>query len=171
MSFTTRSVLCPTFVIAPCAHDYVLSPTTDVSVSFFSSKLILVSNTCDFMVFGSKPREGTNLKSSIKDVLKSYFLDLNEKEVENVNKGSRKINKHVELWVKNAFDQWNFFHGFDTTRSIADLSKDESSITDLAFFFQFASCKKGWQLVSSNQVTFTSKGLGCYGNFLDIQIM
>jgi hypothetical protein len=39
------------------------------------------------MVFGSKPREGTYPKSSMKDVSKSYFLDFNEKEVENVNKG------------------------------------------------------------------------------------
>jgi hypothetical protein len=64
--------------------------------------------------------------------------------------------------VKNVFDEWRIFRGFDTTRSIIDLtrsiidfSNDESSIKDLAFFFHFASCKKGWQLVSSNQVTFT----------------
>jgi len=47
--------------------------------------------------FGSKFGEGTNPKSLIKDVPKSRFLDFNEKEVKNVNKGSQKINKHVEL--------------------------------------------------------------------------
>jgi hypothetical protein len=57
--------------------------------------------------------------------------------------------------VKNAFNDWRIFCGFDTTRSIVDFSKDESSIKDLAFFFHFVSCKKEWQLVSSNQVTFT----------------
>jgi len=87
VSFTSRFVLCPTFVIASCAHDYVLSLTTDVFVSSSGSKLTLVSNTCDLMVFGSKLVEGTYPKSSIKDVSKSYFLDFNEKEVENVNKG------------------------------------------------------------------------------------
>jgi hypothetical protein len=50
------------------------------------------------MVFGSKLGEGTNLKFFIRDVLKSHFLDFNEKEVENVNKGSQKVNNHVELW-------------------------------------------------------------------------
>jgi hypothetical protein len=64
----------------------VLSLTTDVFVFSSSSKLTLVSNTCDLMVFGYKPKEGTYPKSSIKDVSKSYFLDLNEKEV-NANKG------------------------------------------------------------------------------------
>jgi hypothetical protein len=109
VSFTSGFVLCLTFIIASCAHDYVLSFTTNVFVSSSSSKLILVSNSCDFMVFGAKLGEGTNLKSSIRDVSKSYFLDLNEKEVENVNKASQRINKHVELLVKNAFDEWNFF--------------------------------------------------------------
>ncbi len=32
---------------------------------------------------------------------------------------------------KNAFDEWKVFCGFDTTRSITDLSKDESSIKDM----------------------------------------
>jgi hypothetical protein len=88
VSFTSGFVLCPTFVIASCAHDYVLSFTTNVFVSSSSSKLTLVSNTCDLLVFGFKHGEGTYPKSSIKDVWKSYFLDLNEKEVENVNKAS-----------------------------------------------------------------------------------
>jgi hypothetical protein len=57
----------------------------------------------------------------------------------------------------------------------------------LAFFFHFASCKKGWHIVSTKQVTFTFldvfnlivlfvfsllfQGLGCYGIFLDTQTM
>jgi hypothetical protein len=49
------------------------------------------------MVFGSKLGEGTNPKSLIRDILKSHFLDLSDKEVENVNKCSQKINNHVKL--------------------------------------------------------------------------
>jgi hypothetical protein len=83
------------------------------------------------MVFVSEPRKGTDPKSSTKDVLKSRFLDLNEKEVENVNKCSRIINNHAELWVKNVFDEWKVSRNLDTTRSIVDLSKDEYSFWDL----------------------------------------
>jgi hypothetical protein len=55
--------------------------------------------------------------------LKSQFLDLDEKEVDNV-KGGWRVNKHIELWTKNAFDEWRVFCGFDTTRSlIIDLQK------------------------------------------------
>jgi len=54
VSFTSESILCPTFVILSCAHDYVLSLTLDVFVSSSSFKLTLVSNTCDLMVFGYK---------------------------------------------------------------------------------------------------------------------
>ncbi len=57
-------------------------------------------------------------------ISKSRFLDFDEKEVENVNKRGWRINKHVEFWAKNVFDEWRVFHGLDTTRSIVDLSKD-----------------------------------------------
>jgi hypothetical protein len=40
-------------------------------------------------------------------------------------KGGRRINKHVELWVKDAFDEWKIFHGLDITRSIIDLLEEE----------------------------------------------
>jgi len=83
------------------------------------------------MVFGSKLGEGTNPKSPIKDVLKSRFLDLNEKEVGNVNKGNQKINNHADSRVKNAFDESKVFRDLGTTKSIVDLSKDESSFKDL----------------------------------------
>jgi hypothetical protein len=89
------------------------------------------------MVFVPEPREGIDLKSPIRHALKSHFLDLNEKEVENVNKGSQRISNDVKLWVKNAFDEWNFFCNLDTTRSIVDLSKDEYSFQDLVDMFSF----------------------------------
>jgi hypothetical protein len=37
------------------------------------------------------------------------FLEVNERELENINKGGCRTNKHVELWVKNAFDEWKNF--------------------------------------------------------------
>jgi len=84
------------------------------------------------MVIGFHVGERTNHDSLIKDLpLKNHFLDLDEREVENVNKGGRRISKHVELWARNVFDDYNFFCGFDTTRSITNLSKDESFIKDL----------------------------------------
>jgi len=51
--------------------------------------------------------------------------------MKNVNKGGRRVSKHVELSAKNVFDEWKLFDGFNTTKFIVDLSKDESSIKDL----------------------------------------
>jgi hypothetical protein len=67
--------------------------------------------------------------------------------LKNVNKGGQKVTKHIELWAKNVFDEWKLFCGFDTTKSIVDLSEDEGLIKDLADMlssFNFASCKKRW---------------------------
>jgi hypothetical protein len=63
------------------------------------------------MVSGFESREGIDPESPIRDVLKSCFLDLNKKEVEKINKGSRRVSKHVEFWVKNVFDERKVFHG------------------------------------------------------------
>jgi hypothetical protein len=63
--------------------------------------------------------DGTNFDSLVKDlILKSHFLDIDEKELENINKGGRKVNKHVKLRTKNAFDEWKVFCGFDTSKSM-----------------------------------------------------
>jgi hypothetical protein len=65
-------------------------------------------------------------------LLKSLrFLDLDGKEVENVKLGGRRITKHAKLWVKNAFDEWKQFRGFDMTKLIANLSKDEGLVKNL----------------------------------------
>ncbi len=45
--------------------------------------------------------------------LKSCFLDIGKQEMEHVNKGVCKASIHVKLWVKDAFDEWRSFHGFD----------------------------------------------------------
>jgi hypothetical protein len=50
------------------------------------------------MDIGSNVGERTNRNFPIRDpFLKSHFLDLDEREVENINKGCWKINKHAEL--------------------------------------------------------------------------
>jgi hypothetical protein len=39
----------------------------------------------------------------------SLFLEVDERKLENLNKGGCRTNKHVELWAKNAFDEWRNF--------------------------------------------------------------
>jgi hypothetical protein len=41
------------------------------------------------------------------------------------------LNKHIELWVKNAFDEWYVFHGFDIQKFIRDLFKTIRNVRDL----------------------------------------
>jgi hypothetical protein len=55
-------------------------------------------------------------------------------------KNKLKINKHAEFWAKNVFDEWKVSHGFDTTRSIIDLSNDESYIKNCLILFDFLFC-------------------------------
>jgi hypothetical protein len=35
------------------------------------------------------------------------------------------VNKYIELWMKNAFDEWKLFCGFDTMKFIANLFEDQ----------------------------------------------
>jgi hypothetical protein len=72
--------------------------------------------------------EGTDNEYPIKKPIPKSIFYLDENELENMNKEGWKVNKHVELWVKNAFDQWKVLHGFNTKKSIIDLSKDESYV-------------------------------------------
>jgi hypothetical protein len=76
--------------------------------------MILISNFDDAMLFGSEVGEGIKFDSFVRNpILKSQFLDLDEKEVDNVIKGGRRFSKLAELWAKNAFDEWKVFHSFD----------------------------------------------------------
>jgi hypothetical protein len=36
------------------------------------------------------------------------------------------------LWAKNIFDEWRFFHGFDTTKPIVNIFLNGDFIKDLA---------------------------------------
>ncbi len=66
-----------------------------------------ISNFGDAMLFGSKAKEGIKFDSLVRDpIFKSQFLDLDEKEVDNVIKGGRRVSKLTELWAKNAFNEW-----------------------------------------------------------------
>jgi hypothetical protein len=70
--------MCLTFVIAFCTFDCQMIP---------------LSNIVDAMVSRSKVGEGTKFDYPNRNhVLKTWFLDIDEKEVDNVNKGgTRKL--------------------------------------------------------------------------------
>jgi hypothetical protein len=61
----------------------------------------------------------------------NQFLEVNVKELENVEKGGHKASRYGENCAKNAFDKWRRFYGFGTKRSIANVSKDGNSIKEL----------------------------------------
>jgi hypothetical protein len=71
----------------------------DVDASI-SDPLILV------MAFGFKVARRINCEFHVKEpILKIRFLDIGDKEMENVNKGGRKVSKHAKFWAKYAFDE------------------------------------------------------------------
>ncbi len=37
---------------------------------------------------------------------RSHFLEVDDKELKNVNMGGCKFSKHVKIWAQNAFDEW-----------------------------------------------------------------
>jgi hypothetical protein len=41
--------------------------------------------------------------------LKVLFMDIDEDELQIVNKGNRQLNKHSKIWAKNAFDALHEF--------------------------------------------------------------
>jgi len=69
--------------------------------------------------------------------------------MENVNKRGWRMRMHVELWVKNIFDEWGVFHGHDKEKSIEDFSENKDSIkdfVDMLSFFLF--CKLERKMVA-----------------------
>ncbi len=60
-----------------------------------------------------------------------FFFLIDENKLENVNKGSWRVNKYVEFLMKNDFDEWKIFHGFDTTKFIVNILKNEFFVKDL----------------------------------------
>jgi hypothetical protein len=93
---------------------YRSEDTCPISRSKHVKEIVACDHVMVLVAFGCDDK--TNLDSLIKDpILKSHFLDIDDKEFENVNKGGRKVNKHVELWMKNAFYEWKVFCGSDTS--------------------------------------------------------
>jgi hypothetical protein len=45
--------------------------------------------------------------------------------------GHHQINKHVQLWARNAFDEWRIFCGFDIEKSILDFLESEMIVKNL----------------------------------------
>ena len=65
------------------------------------------------------------------------FLDLDEKEVQNVEAGGERRSKHSKTWAVNAFNEWRQFKGYSLDKSIGDLSeeKDVSEFVEMLFKF------------------------------------
>jgi hypothetical protein len=104
--------------MASCSKE-VMSYRSEDICPIFGSKHVKEIVACDHVMvsIAFNCGDGTNLDSLVKNpILKSHFLDIDKKEFENVNKGGRKVNKHVGLWTKNAFDEWKVFCGFDTSK-------------------------------------------------------
>ncbi len=81
--YASSSIMCPTCVTMAC--------TSNCQMTF-------ISNFGDAMLSRSKVKKGKKLDTHVRDlVLKSQFLDFDEKEVDNVNKCGLIVNKHIEL--------------------------------------------------------------------------
>ncbi len=63
--------------------------------------------------------------------LKSWFLKVDERELENLNKEGCKVDKYTKLQVKNELDEWWKFCGYDIERSIVNLSQNEEAINGI----------------------------------------
>lgn len=113
-----------------CRVFVLVGPSTFTILPIVLNFEILVGS--DAMCFGSDVGYGTNPELPIIElILKFRFLVIDDKELENVNKGGWRVSKHAKLWAKNAFDKWRSFCGFDINKSITNLLEDESSITNL----------------------------------------
>ena len=65
------------------------------------------------------------------------FLDLDEKEVQNVEAGGERRSKHSETWAVNAFNEWRQFKGYSLDKSIGDLSEEEDVSEFVEMLFKF----------------------------------
>jgi len=90
------------------------------------------------MPSGHEVAERTNYESPIKELISKYqFLEFDDNEMENVNKGAWKVSKYAKHWMKNVFDEWKLFCGFNIMNFIANLSEVESLIKDLVDMLSF----------------------------------
>jgi hypothetical protein len=101
-SFAFASIVDPNYQAISSAHYCVGHPNCDVVYAF----IFLFIPILMVFPFESKVVEGTKCESIIQEpILKSHFFDIDEKNMNNLNKGGWKVSKHVELWARNAFDE------------------------------------------------------------------
>jgi hypothetical protein len=78
-----------------------------------------------------------------------------------VNKGGKKMNKYVEPWAKNAFNEWRIFCVFGTKKFITNFFEDEGfvkQIVDMSYFVL--------QVVKKDLAYIFRLGNGFFLNFL-----
>jgi hypothetical protein len=63
-------------------------------------------------------------------MLKYCFHDIDKQEIEHFNQGVCRASNHTKLWMKDAFDEWRLFRGFNQ-KIIIIVSKSEHTIKDL----------------------------------------
>jgi hypothetical protein len=56
---------------------------------------------------------------------------VDEKELDNVNKGGYGAKKHLEVWMKKTFYEWRKICSYNIERSIVDLSKEKDIVMEL----------------------------------------
>jgi hypothetical protein len=87
-----------------------------------------------------------NYDSPSSEVLSNgQFLEIDEVELNNINKGMHRANRHVELWVKYVFNELRKFQGYDIQKFIENLSKSEHIVVGLVgmlSLFNFQETKK-----------------------------
>jgi hypothetical protein len=72
------------------------------------------------------------------------------------------LNKHIKLWVKNAFDEWSMFHGFDIQKPLRICLKLKETITrvrdlvNVIFSFVLQVVKKDDSMYFITRYTFSS---------------
>jgi hypothetical protein len=96
-------------------HQSPCDPKDDVSTSIYGSIPCSDSQLSDYLV-------------AFEVCQRSHFLEIDDKELENVNMGGCRPNKHVEIWAKNAFDEWWQFRGYETNMSIANMLEKEDNV-------------------------------------------
>ncbi len=102
-SIVSSDVLCPSTHVVFYVFDSHFFPSFDVMP--FASQIGEGTNfNFNHMALAFEICEGIDLKFLIRElVLKCHFFEINNKEMQNVNKGSRRVSKHDEQWEKNAF--------------------------------------------------------------------
>jgi hypothetical protein len=75
----------------------------------------------------------------------AQFLEIDGLELNNINKGRHRANRHVELWVKYVFNELRKIQGYDIQKFIANLFKSEHIVVGLVDMLSlFFKTQKKW---------------------------